>query len=182
MYHGVKFKLYGWVWATIRWVILAGLSVRLAGNKSIGSHWRFRTSLRRQICYSYHKLLPPPVEGALCFGMPVIFPGFLVLLCLQVVVFLFWFLCFPSSFFSSVCRIPCGRGHNSLFHVFSSSFFSSNFSSIFCFFFCFLSFLYFIEYVCRVYRIQYDDMPLHCPLCLLRTGNVVSLWRSLVTT
>ena len=42
----------------------------------------------------------------------------------------------------------------------------------FCFLFgCFLSFLYFIDCVCRASRISYDDMALHCPLllCSLRT-------------
>ena len=36
-----------------------------------------------------------------------------------------------------------------------------------CFFFlfdCFLSFLYFIECVCRACRTYYDGMALHCPL------------------
>ena len=47
----------------------------------------------------------------MCCGLPVFFPWFLGLLCLQVVVPFFFFFFF-SSFFSSVCHIPLrgGRG------------------------------------------------------------------------
>ena len=48
------------------------------------------------------------LEGALCFDLPVIPHGLLVLLCLSVVVFLFFLVFFLSSSLPSVCHIPCG--------------------------------------------------------------------------
>ena len=77
------------------------------------------------------------------------------------------------------------RGHDiSLLPIFSSL--SLDVSPFFSFFLCFLLPLYFIEYVSRACRIQYDDMTLHCPLlCLLHTWQrtpVVSPWRSVVIT
>ena len=75
---------------------------------------------------------------------------------------------------------PLGGGRDifSLFHSLSTillCFGSSLFSS----------FLYFIECVCRACRIQYDvPGTWHCAVyCAYgRRGNVVSLWRSFVTT
>ena len=94
-------------------------------------------------CYGY-------LEGALCFGLPLIFPWSLILLCLQIRIGVFFFFFF-SSFFSGLCHIPWGGGRDifSLFHSLSTillCFGSSLFSS----------FLYFIECVCRACRFQYD--------------------------
>ena len=87
-----------------------------------------------------------------CYGSPVTFPWFLVLLCLHVVVlFLSLVLyCLP---------LPLRGGATlSFFDLLS----------------LFSSFLYFIECVCGICRIQCDDMDLHCLLCV-RRNNVVSL-------
>ena len=114
---------------------------------------------RTWLYYSYHKLLPLPGGCfVLCFAcyFPCFFSPwfFFVSLCLHSGVFLF------SSFFPARCfHLPYrlrGGGHDSLFLLFFfifSFFFFVSFdlsSSFFCFLFdCSLSFLYFIECVCR---------------------------------
>ena len=68
---------------------------------------------RTWLHYSYHRLLPPHLEGALGFGLPIIFlcsffPWFFVLLCLQAAVFFPIFLFFPARSFSSVGHLAYG--------------------------------------------------------------------------
>ena len=117
---------------------------------------------RTWLCFSYHKLLPLP-GGCLFLGLPVISPWFLVLLCLQVGMFSFYFIF--SSFFSSVCSIPCGRARQFVSHVFFLLLLLVRF--VFVFALCFRSFLYFIECVYRACRIQYHVMAMPCLLCSL---------------
>ena len=76
--------------------------------------------------------------------------------------------------FSSFSSSHAGRHDSSL--LFSSS------SLSVCLFLCFLCFLfvsfifslsYYNECECRACRIQYDDMALHCLLCVLHTNDVL---------
>ena len=72
--------------------------------------------------------------------------------------------------------VPCRFRYATLLFFF----FSFGLSSLILISLCFLSFLYFIECVCRACCMQYYGMALHCPLlCLLHTrylarGNVQS--------
>ena len=80
---------------------------------------------------------------------------------------------FPARSFRVFATSPW-RGGTAVcfFSLFPSSlffFFSFDFSLFMCFL-RFLSFLYFIECVCRAYRILYDDMTLHCPLTAVFTA------------
>ena len=116
------------------------------------------------------------------FFLPLSYSVYKLLWC-----FSSFFLCFSSSLFSS-CRPHRRRCGARQFVSSISHFFYSSLSMCLLSFVLFfpLSFLYFIECACRARRIQYDDMALHCPLMLLAAylarGNVVSLWRSFVTT
>ena len=83
----------------------------------------------------------------LCASVYLLFPWFFVLLCLHVVV-----LCFFSSFFSSVCHIPCGEARQFFPRCFLLLF---RFVFYFLSCFCFVCFLSFIEYVRRACRIRY---------------------------
>jgi len=108
------------------------------------------------------------MEDVLCFGLPVIFPWFLVLLCLRrVVVFFFFYLFFQLVVFKCLPHPLRGGTTVCFLHIFLFSFSLS----ICLLFFFFVSFLYFMECVCRARRIQHDDRALHCPLllCLLHT-------------
>ena len=131
---------------------------------------------RSWLCYSNHKLLPLP-GGCFVLGLPVIFPWFLVLLCLQVVVFSFFFFFFPSSFLSSVCDIPCGGGGTSVCS-FCFSFKLFLFRFVFFVLFPLVSLFHRMCTSCLPYPVRYDDMELHRSLlCLLHTirGKIVSL-------
>ena len=129
------------------------------------------------LCCSYHKLLP----GG-CFGLwfacyfPLV-PTCLVLLCLQVLilivggVFLHFFF---RSLFSSVCHIPCGGGTTVCFFYFFLSSFSLSICLCFIYFLGFLSFLYFIECVCRACHIH-GNCIVYSPYCLpLQWGSLYS--------
>ena len=93
------------------------------------------------------------LDGALCFGLPVTFPWFLVLTLFTDSngVFFFVFSLFFSSLFSTVCHTPCGGGTTVfflpfffiilLFFIFLFRFASFVFVFLFL---CSISFLYFI--------------------------------------
>ena len=117
---------------------------------------RYQADYQGGPAYATRKLLRlyTYLDGALCFGLPVIFPWFLVLLCLQVVVFLSPFLLQVVLFKGPPHSL---RGDTIVFFYFSVLFlfFSSDLSSSFLFFHVFCLFVYFVEYVCRVCRMSY---------------------------
>ena len=88
---------------------------------------------------------------------------------------------FPARFFQVLTTSPAGGGHDRLFLLviffhFSFIFYFRFTFFIFCSLFdCFLSFLYFIECVCRTRRTYYDGMALHCPLLRL-LHTYVATW------
>ena len=125
------------------------------------------------------------LEGDLCFGLPVIFPWFLVFLCLQVVVFFFFY--FSTLLFSSVCRIACAWGTTVCFFIlFPFFFFSSGWSLCLLFCLClfpFVSIFHRMRMSCMSYPVWLHDIALPTVRTVyLVHGNVVSLWRSFVIT
>ena len=124
---------------------------KVSGGLLAGRTWLYAT--RTTNCCRH-------LEGALCFGLPVFS---LLVLCLAL--FTSSDIFFRSSFFfGQLVLFKClphplrGGARQFVSYIFSSFFFSFD---LFSFFLCFLPFPYFIECVCRVSRIQYDDMALH---------------------
>ena len=93
------------------------------GSRAETAAWvaRYQADWQGQtwLSYSYDKLLPPHLEGALGFGLPVIFPllffpWLFVLLCLQAAVF-FVLSLFPLVLFQVLATWPAGGGDDRLF-------------------------------------------------------------------
>ena len=154
---------------------------RIVWRRGAGYSWRTQDGDGRQGCKvpgrlagrtwlfsSYHKLLPLP-GGCFVLWCACYLPLVLVLLCLEVVAVLFFFICF-RSFQVSATSVTAVFFVVFVYFVFS---FDESVSPF--------VFIYFIEYVCRSCRIQDDDMALHC-LLFLPQNNAVSLRRSFVTT
>ena len=87
-------------------------------------------------------------------------------------VFLYYYF-FPQVVFFKCLPHPLRGGHDRLFLLILFLFlFIFRFAFFVCVCVFFLSFLYFIECVCRACRIQHDDMALHCPLLYLLHTNL----------
>ena len=120
----------------------------------------------REPSYSIRTNCSRYLEGALCFGLPVVLiPWFLVLIWLQVLIVVFFPSFSPQLFLSKCLPHPLRGGARQLVSsIFSFFFLSFDLSSLLSFFLDFLSCLYFIECVCRI---QYDDTTLHCMIARL---------------
>ena len=92
----------------------------------------------------------------------------------------------PFLLFCCLSFLPCRFGHFCHF-VFNCEGIFATYRELRTFFllfrfFSFFRFLSIVECVCRACRIRYDDMALHCLLCLRYSNAVVSLCRNFATT